>query len=242
MRKINFIVTFLIMLCSIMMSSVNSKMVDKYEIKQESFNAKLYSKSKSSGNWLLDIIFKLFAPISRSGGARGDDFVCANSPSFDSGNNYLWTRRPLLMWSGLASSVKVVDLQSKQVVWKKMVDSNLKFGKAKIDKSLNLGGTYMWQVTPFKGSGSLEPSIKFKIVSISQNAKINLDLKKIENQSTDADEIILYKAKYFANMKMWADVQELLLKIPSTSPQYEKANYMISDIQSSLGTCYEIVE
>lgn len=198
---------------------------------------------QSNNNWLLEAISKLFAPSSRSGGSRGDDFVCAESPSFDSTVPYLWTRQPLLIWSGSASSLRVIDSQSKQIIWQKPVDSKLKFGKVRIEKSLITGRKYTWQVIFDPNSNSLNPSIDFQMVSNEQHQKIRLDLEKLEKQlyvkKSNPEEIIFTRAKYFANLKMWGDVQELLSMVPESSPQYKKAFEILGEMQKSLGLCLQ---
>jgi hypothetical protein len=178
MRNLNLVLTFSVMLWSMVISPVNSKMLDRHEINQENFNTKFLSKSKSSGNLLLDIIYKLFAPSSRSGGSRGDDSVCANSPSFDNAIPYLWTRQPLLMWSGSASSLKVIDFQSGQIFWQKSIDSKLKFGKVRIEKPLITGRKYIWQVIFSSNNDDINPSISFQMVSSNQHQKTKITLEK----------------------------------------------------------------
>jgi hypothetical protein len=243
MRNLNLVLTFSVMLWSMVISPVNSKMLDRHEINQENFNTKFLSKSKSSGNLLLDIIYKLFAPSSRSGGSRGDDSVCANSPSFDNAIPYLWTRQPLLMWSGSASSLKVIDFQSGQIFWQKSIDSKLKFGKVRIEKPLITGRKYIWQVIFSSNNDDINPSISFQMVSSNQHQKTKITLEKLEKQlavkESSSEEIIFAKAKYFADQKMWGDVQELLAMIPQSSPQYKKAIETLGEMQKSLGICLQ---
>jgi hypothetical protein len=219
----------------------NSTELNNSALRQTHFKSTI---GQSSSNWLLDRIISLFTPSYRSGGSRGDDFVCANSPSFDKNIPYLWARQPLLIWSGSASSLKVINSQSKQIVWQKSVDSNLKFGKMKIDKPLTLGHKYIWQVISKPGDDAVNPDVEFQVVSNDQYQKINISMKKLERQFTGvslvSEELILTKAKYFADLKMWGDVQELLVKIPESSSQYEKVNKILKKIQESLGDCRQI--
>jgi Domain of Unknown Function (DUF928) len=199
--------------------------------------------AQSSGNWLLDRIISLFTPSHRSGGSRGDDSVCSNSPSFDKNTPYLWTRQPLLAWSGSASSLQIVDSQSNKIVWYKFVDSSLKFGKMYIDKPLALGKKYRWQVISDPNNNVVNPSIEFQMVSINQHQKINITLKKLEKQlavkTANYEETILAKAKYFADQKMWGDVQILLLELPESSSNYEEVNKVIKKMQNTLGKCLQ---
>jgi hypothetical protein len=199
--------------------------------------------AQSSGNWLLDRIISLFTPSHRSGGSRGDGSVCANSPSFDNAIPYLWTRQPLLMWSGSASSLKVIDFQSGQIFWQKSIDSKLKFGKIRIEKPLITGRKYTWQVISSSNNDDINPSIIFQMVSSNQHKKTKITLEKSEKQlavkESSSEEIIFAKAKYFADQKMWGDVQEFLSKIPESSSQYKKAIETLEEMQKSLGICLQ---
>jgi Na+-transporting NADH:ubiquinone oxidoreductase subunit NqrF len=223
---------------SVMILPANSKIIDAHEIKQENFNSEVSKRFKSSGNWLLDMITKLFSPSSRSGGSRGD--LCAIAPSFDGENNYIWTRQPLFIWSGRASLIRVVDIQSQKTVWQKSVDSDLEFGQMRIDRPLIAGRKYEWYVISDPDRQIFIPSIDFEIVSEKQDKKIRVILRSIEKQliGKTSEEVILAKAKYFAEQKMWGDVQEFLSMIPQSSTHYKKTSNVLREIQESLKNCY----
>jgi hypothetical protein len=198
--------------------------------------------AQSSSNWLLDRIISLFTPSHRSGGARGDNSICADSPRFDENNAVLWTRQPLFIWKGSAVSIAVIS-EDRSVFWMKNFQPNLISSSIKIDKPLELGKKYTWTVIADPNSKSVNPQVAFQTVSIKKYKEISKDLMILEDrlkrQQADRDEIILSKVQYFANKNMWGDVQNFLQEIPSSSQYYQKSLQILTEIKKKLSRCTE---
>jgi hypothetical protein len=63
--------------------------------------------------------------------------------------------------------------------------------------------------------------------------------KQLAVKTANPEETILAKAKYFADQKMWGDVQILLLELPESSSNYEEVNKVIEKMQNTLGKCLQ---
>jgi hypothetical protein len=175
-------------------------------------------------DWMIGKIFKeLSTSIPRKGGARGNDVVCAESPTFRAKDPYLWTRQPLLVWSGSPSSLQLLDTQSLKIVWQKTIDSNSEIRQVRIDRPLELGKRYIWRVVAKPGNDAVNPEIAFQMVDANQWRKIDRELtaleQKLKGQKLSSEEITLEKVSYFAQRQMWGDAQETLAFLPANLSQ-----------------------
>jgi Domain of Unknown Function (DUF928) len=192
-------------------------------------------------SWVIKKIEELLQPKRKPLGSRGDDMVCAESPTFRANYPYLWTRQPLLVWSGSPSSLQLLDAQSLKIVWQKAIDSNSEIRQVRIDRPLELGKRYIWRVVAESGNDAVNPEIAFQIVDANQWRKIDRELKaleqKLKEQKLSSDEIILEKVKYFAQYQMWGDAQETLAILPSSLNQNQQVIDLKKVIKDELGLC-----
>jgi hypothetical protein len=195
---------------------------------------------KSRNPLIINRIFELLKPKRRVG-SRGDEMICAESPTFKADYPYLWTRQPLLMWSGSPSSLQLLDAQSLKIVWQKTIDSNSEIRQVRIDRPLELGKRYIWRVVAEPGNDAVNPKIAFQMVDANQWRKIDRELKsleqKLKGQKLSSDEIILEKVNYFAQYQMWGDVQEALAILPSSLNQKQQVIDLKKVIKDELGMC-----
>jgi hypothetical protein len=206
--------------------------------------SKSYNLSDGRGawQWILDNILQPFRKKKKLGVSRGDKSICADSPRFDANNAVLWTRQPLFVWKGSATSIAVIN-EDGSIFWVKNFKPNLISSSIKIDKPLELGRKYIWTVIADPDSKSVNPQVSFQTVSIKKHKEISKDLKVLEDrlkrEQADQDEIILSKVKYFASISMWGDVQGFLQEIPSSSQYYQKSLQTLTEIKEKLSRCTE---
>jgi Domain of Unknown Function (DUF928) len=178
--------------------------------------------AKSRNPPIIDWIVKLLKP-KRRGGSRGDEMICAESPTFRANYPYLWTRQPLLVWSGSPSSLQLLDAQSLKIVWQKTIDSNSEIRQIRIDRPLELGKRYIWRVVAKPGNDAVNPEIAFQMLDANQWKKIDRELtaleQKLKGQKLSSEEITLEKVSYFAQRQMWGDAQETLAFLPANLSQ-----------------------
>lgn len=207
--------------------------------------------SNRNRGWLLDKILGLLKPKVRVGGSRGsgssrpveprtgEGLICANSPAFKSDSPYLWTRQPLLTWNGSPSVLQIIDVQSKEIIWQKSVESNVSTREVRVDKSLELGRKYSWRT--MSKPDKINSEVSFQIVDIGKWDMIDRNLKALEQnlkqQNLDPEEIALEKINYFARREMWGDVQEIIARLPTTSRQKEEFIQLGNQIQDELSVC-----
>jgi hypothetical protein len=190
---------------------------------------------------LFDKIMGLLKPKSKSLGSRGDGVVCANSPVFKSKYPYLWTRQPVLVWTGEPSALQLIDVQSQKVVWGKSFDSNIGTHQFKIDQPLALGKRYIWRVVAEPGNDEVNPEIAFQMVSATKWKQIDQELKVLEQKSKrqklNSEGIALEKIQYFAQYQMWGDIQEIMNNLPASLTQKQQFIDLKTAIKEELGLC-----
>jgi hypothetical protein len=202
--------------------------------------------SSTRNGWLIDKIIGLLRPKTSAGGSRGDGIVCADSPIFKPDNPYLWTRQPVLVWTGNPSAIQLLDAQSQRVVWQKSVARNTGTRQLRIDRLLELGKRYIWRVVAEPNHNAVNPEVAFQMVDPTQWKKIDRELKALEQkqkgQKLNSEEIALERVNYFAQRQMWGDVQETLAVLPATIGQNQEFIDLGNKIREELSQCRQKLE
>jgi hypothetical protein len=166
--------------------------------------------------WVLEKILELLNPKKKSPIPRGEE-ICTISPVFQPNQLLLWTQRPLLVWKGNAKLIRLIDVNSKQVIWEKEVTPNLP--QLRIDQPLKAGRRYIWQAVADLHNDINNPKVEFQVVDKAQWQKIDRDLKllgqQLASQKLDSEQIALERVKYFAQLQMWGDVTEIIYSLSS---------------------------
>lgn len=249
--KINWKLSICLVLFTLCINDVGGFSAVLAEPSKPSSKTQINQQSNRSRGWLLDKILNLLKPKVRVGGSRGggssrpveprtaEGLVCANSPAFKSDSPYLWTRQPLLAWNGSPSVLQIIDVQSKEIIWQKSVESNINAREVRVDKSLELGRKYTWRT--ISKPDKINSEVSFQIVDIGKWDMIDRNLKALEQnlkqQNLDAEEIALEKINYFARREMWGDVQEIIARLPTTSREKEEFVQLGIQIKDELNVC-----
>lgn len=190
--------------------------------------------------WLIEKILGLLQPRQIPGGSRaGNGIICTDSPVFKPDRPLLWTRQPLFVWRGDAKSVRVIEASSKRVIWEKEVDSSTE--QLRIDRPLEFGKRYLWQVVTDPGNDVNNPKVEFQIVDKSQWQKIDRELKTLDQsfaiQKLDTEQIALERVKYFAQMQMWGDITEIVNSLPDQVRKNQVFLDLKNKIADELSNC-----
>lgn len=144
----------------------------------------------------------------------------------------IWHARPMFVWDGKGTQVKVRDHANRTVVlWTQPVGATqqvLYSGEA-----LQRGKFYQWQVLGEAPTGSDRNYwLTFALMPIEQHDQIKTELETLEQQlhrsGSSKEEVALQKAAYFADRNLWSDALQVLFAVenPSASFLAERRSYV----------------
>ncbi len=198
------------------------------EIEQQIKPTTVTREKKSS---ILEAIWKLFKArkAEESMTLRSTSTaICPIGPSLFENAILIYSDRPLFIWQGKLKKVKInlynspFSLDTEQeIIWSKSINDEFQNIPYKnipyTGKPLQPGKIYEWEIVTDYQSGR---PISFKIMDAQERDIISKELAQLETELTTLDatkeEIILTKAKYFAEKGLWLDALQQLFSLGIT--------------------------
>lgn len=164
-------------------------------------------------------------------GSRG--LFCAISP-WNAGALAMWSDRPLFLWQGEGTQLRVRDAMSEEVVW----ESNLAPGQQQAmyaGRSLLPGYFYQWQVlTANSNQQERERWNTFGIMDADAQATITQELQTLEaslrQQGASASTILLRQVDYLIEKNLISDAMRLVYQVQNPSPEILQERQQIQEI------------
>jgi hypothetical protein len=185
------------------------------------------------------------------GGSR-NPFFCAASPALwdealsrtdASKDAVIWNVRPLFVWKGKASHVEVrQENDSYDFVWESAVTEGaqqIQYG----GKALQTGQVYTWQVFVRKAKVSssanvfipVSSSVAFQVMGDAEHQRVARELDglgaNLKGQNGSVESLALYRAHYFAQRGLWADV---LLEAFSVKKRSSELAQLVESVPRSI--------
>ena len=185
---------------------------------------------------------KIFKPVGdpeppikpRKGSSRPQKPICLISPDAPSQTRIIWNTKPFFLWQGDIKKIAVGIPGNKEYLKTQIVTGNQSVNYT--GKALEPGQTYRLSIILSElESASPTMFVPFKIMEAPQRNRISAELRLLErlqkNKGTDAENIAVIKAKYFAQKGLWSDALQQAYSVPNPSPELSQT---IEDIPSEL--------
>ncbi|AFY31637.1 DUF928 domain-containing protein [Calothrix sp. PCC 7507] len=182
----------------------------------------------------------------RKGGSRPGQTLCLISPDVPTKTRIIWTTKPLFIWKNgeVPKGNRVAKLEEVKKIAVGLLNSQEYFkaqivtGKQSISyqgEPLEPGQTYKWLIFLNQESASPAIFVPFQIMETPQRNRITTELKLLErlhnHKDTDAENIALVKAKYFADKGLWSDALQQAYSVPKPSSELSQ---IIKDLPNQL--------
>jgi hypothetical protein len=161
--------------------------------------------------------------------------LCAISPGLI-GKLDSWSDRPLFLWQGEGSQIRVRDYhQRDQILWEASVSKAQASLRYEGPVMLQPGQQYQWQivssVNPVASNArTLNRPTKqgtwetFRILPSEQRQAIATELRTLEQtlqqQNASVEDIALSKANFFVDRDLWSDALQVLYEVQNPSAQF----------------------
>ncbi len=149
----------------------------------------------------------------------------------------VWHDRPLFVWLGEGTQIRVRDRESQAVLWTQSLKTTERQIAYSGKEPLQPGKLYQWQLLGIESlSSDRNHWTTFKVMPTSDRDKIKADLQTLEQKlratGADQEEIGLKKADYFLNYKIkheidkneelnaWSDALQTLYEVENPSPSF----------------------
>ncbi len=153
----------------------------------------------------------------RGGGTRGP--MCAISPRSMSANGAILSDRPLFVWRGEAGEIELRSLGSNKALWRQSVTADTRRIKYE-GEALQPGQKYNWIINRNNHPLSV---VLFQVMDAEKRDRINRRLESLEGElkakGASAEEIAMYRARYFTQQRLWSDVLQEVYSVENPSTE-----------------------
>jgi Domain of Unknown Function (DUF928) len=142
----------------------------------------------------------------------------------------VWSDRPLLIWNGAASQVKIRDRESRKELWVHRLNPSENY-VVYDGEPLETGKRYQWQVLDENPSGSdLSQWYTFEMMTGDERTQIATDLQALTLHSETGEASDLRQAEYFAEKELWSDALQVLYTAESTEAIVQAKQDLLSTL------------
>jgi Domain of Unknown Function (DUF928) len=176
--------------------------------------------------------FGIFKIKRRRGGSRGiKSSICAIAPGIPNESTQIWSDRPVFLWFVKRGNLQEIGLRIKDSetnLWSQKIKPGQEFAPY-TGKTLQPGQTYEWVEVLSKAE---QPKIlaEFQVMEGQERENITADLKKLEAQQKNPQDLALVRAKYFLEKELLSDFVQQVYSLQKPSP--ELAN-LLKELPSS---------
>ena len=150
--------------------------------------------------------------------------ICEITPGLLGETNLIYSDRPLFLWEGTVPEVEIYlytpfSLETEQeVYWSQTVASNSN-NILYSGEPLKPGQIYDWEI--IVDSATNRRRIAFQVMKAAERDRLSGELAQLETELTNSgatnEEIILAKAKYFAEKDLWSDALQQLFDLETAT-------------------------